>query len=114
MPDDRAGEVAAPRRGEGREPGEHVRDDDLRQRDGHRTRDQRTRRTAPERLGHELVAVEALAAQRHEQGRRLERAAVGGHDAECSVRAVQDAAADPRELGEAADHASAPSASSTT
>ncbi len=85
---------------------------------GDRRRDQaaheRARRAAGRRLRHEVMPVEALAAQRNEQRAGLERAAVGGHGAEAGAGSVQHAAGDAGEFGEVADHASSPSASSTT
>ena len=71
--DDRASEIAAPGAREGRERRQRVAHDHLRQRHRDRSCDQRARRAALERLGHELVRIEAIAAQRHEQRARLER-----------------------------------------
>jgi hypothetical protein len=76
--------------------------------------DQRASRALLQSLRHELVTVEALAAQRHEQGARLERARVRDHGPERGIGAVQHAARHLREISKAADHASSPSASSTT
>ena len=88
---------------ERRQRRERVAHDDLRQRTIRRGRST-SAPAAPSaaRLGHELVAVEALAAQRDEQRARLERARVGQHAARTRVGAVQRAAGDARELGEGA------------
>jgi hypothetical protein len=106
--------TTVPGRGERGERGERVGHDDLRQRHGDLALDQRARGALPLRLGHELVAVEALAAQRHEQRAGLERARIRQHGAERCIGAAQHAAGHPCELGEVAVHASSPSAPSTT
>ncbi len=63
---------------------------------------------------HEIVTVEAVAAQRDEQRAGLDRARVGQDGAEVHVVALHDAACGPREIVEIALHqAVSPSARRT-